>query len=68
LHNESFEPHGGFVVQFLQAGCEAVVDRMLAQLGVCLKVFLFRSIFHSFDQNHIAVEVVQEKEILVALA
>jgi hypothetical protein len=68
LHHEPFERCGGFVVHFLQAGCEAAVNNMLMQLGVGSKVFLFDSIFHSFDQNGVAVEVVQDKEILVALA
>jgi hypothetical protein len=52
----------------LQAGCEAAVGKMLVQLGVGSRVFLFSSIFHSFDQNCIAVKVVQDKEILVILA
>jgi hypothetical protein len=68
LRHEPFERRGGFVVQFLQAGFEAAVDEMLVQLGVGSKVFLLSAVFHSFDQNGVAVEIVQDKEILVALA
>jgi hypothetical protein len=68
LRHKPFECRGGFVVQFLQAGFEAAVNKMLVQFGVGSKVFLLSSVFHSFDQNGVAVKVVQDKEIHVALA
>jgi hypothetical protein len=67
LSDASFDGLGGFIIEDIKFGFEAVVGQDAIQVLVGAESFGIAAVFHGFNQNSVAVIIIEDQHILVAL-
>ena len=66
LSDGSFDGLGGFIVEDVELGSEAVLGEDAVELFIGSESFYITAVFHGLDEDCVAVVFVEDKEVLVA--